>query len=153
MAGVQPFVLFNKAKKKLGDGTIDLDTHSFKVALCGSSQTLTAAFTGSSTDCRYADLTGQLSTANGYTSGGAALGSVTWNESGGVVTFDAADTSWTLTSTGITYKYVVVYDDTSANKDLLGYVDADNTSTSTTISPTAGAHTITWNASGLFSAA
>src|SRR5688572_26439340 len=96
------FTLFNKAKKKLGDGTIDLDTHSFLVILCGSSQALAANFAGASTDCRYADLTGELSTANGYTQKNKALGSVTWNESSGTVTFDAADTAWTLTGAGIT---------------------------------------------------
>lgn len=146
------FTLFNIAKKKLGDGTIDLDTHTFKIALCGSSQSIDATFAGTSTDARYADLTAQLSTANGYTSGGATLASVTWTRSTGTVTFDAADVSWTLTGAGITYKYGVVYDDTATNKDLLGFFDADNSSGSATTSPTAGTHTITWNASGLFSA-
>lgn len=148
---VVAFTLFNLAKKKLGAGTIILNSHTFKVALCTSSQSITAAFVGSSTDCRYADLTAELSTANGYTAGGATLGSVTWNESSGTVTFDAADVAWTLTSTGITYKYQVVYDNTSTNKDLLGYVDVDGSGGS--ISPTAGTHTIVWNASGIFTAA
>lgn len=147
------FTLFNKAKKKLGDGTIDLDTHTFKVMLCGSGQSLSAAFAGTSTDCRKADLTAELSTANGYTAGGATLGSVTWNESSGTVTFDAADVSWTLTGAGVTYKYVVIYDDTATNKDLLGFFDVDDSSGSATTSPTAGTHSVLWNASGLFTAA
>lgn len=148
---VVAFTLFNKAKKKLGDGTIDLDTHAFKVALCTSSQSITAAFAGASTDARYADLTAELTTAAGYTAGGASLASVTWVETSGTVTFDAADTAWTLTGAGVTYKYQVVYDNTSTNKDLLGYVDVDGSGGS--ISPTAGTHTIVWNASGIFSAA
>lgn len=150
---VTVFTLFNKAKKKLGDGTIDLDTHTFKVMLCGSSQSIAANFAGTSTDCRKADLTGELSTANGYTAAGVSLGSVTWNESSGTVTWDAADTSWTLTGAGITYKYAVVYDDTATNKDLLGFVNMDDSGGSATISPAAGTHSIVWNASGIFSAA
>lgn len=150
---VTVFTLFNKAKKKLGDGTIDLDTHAFKVMLCNASQSITAAFAGTSTDARKADLTGELTTANGYTAAGVALGSITWNEASGTVTFDAADTSWTLTGAGITYKYAVIYDDTATNDDLLGFVNMDDSSGSATISPAAGTHSIVWNASGIFSAA
>lgn len=148
---ITTFTVFNKARKKLGDGTIDLDTHTFKVMLCGSSQSIAANFAGTSTDCRKADLTGELSTANGYTAAGATLGSVTWTESSGVITFDAADTAWTLTGAGITYKYIIIYDDTATNDDLLGFVNVDDSGGSATISPAAGVHTVTWNASGLFS--
>lgn len=150
---VGPVTLFNKAKKKIGDGTIDLNSDTFKVLLVTASQAIAANFAGTSTDCRKSDLTGELSTANGYTAGGVALGSVTWNESAGTVTFDAADTAWTLTGGGITYKYAIIYDDTAANDDLLGFVDADTSSGSATIFPAAGTHTIQWNASGLFTAA
>ena len=141
------FTLFNIAKKKLADGTFDLDTQTFKAALCTSSQVLGATFAGASTDCRYADLTGELTTANGYTAGGVTLASVTWTRSTGTVTFDANDAAWTLTGAGVTYKYVVIYAD-NTNDDLLGFVDADTGGGS--ISPAAGSHTIQWNASGLF---
>ncbi len=147
------FTLFNIAKKKLADGTFDLDTHTFKLVLCNASQALDATFAGASTDCRLADLTGQLSTANGYTSGGVALASVTWTRSTGTITFDSADPAWTLTGAGITYKYGVLYDDTDANDGLVGFFDADNTSGSSTISPLAGTHTIVVNASGWFTLA
>lgn len=142
------FTLFNIAKKKLADGTFDLDSHTFKAVLTTSSQALSATFAGSSTDCRKADLTNELSTANGYTAGGATLGSVTWNRSTGTVTFDAADTVWTLTGGGVTCKYLVIYDDTATNDDLLGFVDLDTGGGS--ISPLAGAFTVAWDASGIF---
>lgn len=145
------FTLFNIAKKKLTDGTFDLDTHTFKAILCNASQSLDATFAGTSTDCRYSDLTGELTTANGYTALGATLASVTLNRSAGTVTFDSADPAWTLTGAGITYKYLVLYDSTDANKGLLGFVDADTTSGASTISPLAGTHTIVVNASGWFS--
>lgn len=148
---ITTFTLLNKARKKLADGTIDLDTHSFVVLLCGSSQAIAANFAGTSTDARYADLTGELATANGYTQKNKALASVTWTESSGVITFDAADTAWTLTGAGVTYKYIVIIDDTATNEDILGFVNVDDSGGSATISPAAGVHTITWNASGLFS--
>lgn len=145
------FTLFNIAKKKLTDGTFDLDSHTWKAILCDASQSLDATFAGASTDCRLSDITGQLSTANGYTSGGQTLTSVTLTRSTGTVTFDSADPAWTLTGAGITYKYLVLYDSTDANSGLLGFVDADTTSGSSTISPLAGTHTVAVNASGWFS--
>jgi hypothetical protein len=144
------FTYFNLAKKKLGDGTFDLDTHTFKAVLCTSSQAIAATFVGTSTDCRYSDLTAELATANGYTAGGATLGSVTWNQSTGTITWDAADTAWTLTG-AITFKYLIIYDDTSANDNLLGFVDADTGGGS--ISPSAGTLNVGWNASGIFTLA
>lgn len=143
-AGV--ITLFNIAKEKLADGTFDLDSQTFKVVLCDSSQALSASFAGTSTDCRYADLTGELSTANGYTAGGLTL-TTTWTRSSGTMTFDADDAAWTLTGAGITYKYAVIYAD-NTNDDLLCFFDVDTGGGS--ISPSAGAHTLQWNASGLF---
>jgi hypothetical protein len=141
--------LFHLAKKKLLDGTIDLDGHTFKVVLCTSAQALAANFAGSSTDCRLADLTAQLATANGYTNGGATLGSITLNQSSGTVTFDAADVVWTL-SGSITAKYAVIYDDTVVNDPLIGFIDLDTGGGS--VSPLPGTFTIQWNASGIFTA-
>lgn len=186
---------------------VDWLSDTIKVALLTSSYTPNA-----NTHDFYNDLTNELSTANGYTSGGATLGSktltytaanswgttwatgtaytvgqivrpttgnthlyrcivagtshasteptwstvagqintdntVTWAECGGAITqFDAADTSWS--SSTITARYAVVYDDTpgtSATKPLLLYVDfgAD-------VSTTNGTFQITWDALGLF---
>lgn len=143
------WTVFNKAKEKIADGTFDLDTHSFKIALCGASQALAANFTGASTDCRYADLTNEIANGNGYTTGGNALASVTWTESGGTVTFDAADPQWTsLTKTGI--KYAVIYDDTDANKGLLCFCELESGGT---VDVTNGTLDITLNASGIFTLA
>ena len=66
-------ILFNLAKRKAFEKLIDFDNDTFKVALCHATQVLTAAFAGTSTDARYADLTDEATTAGGYTAGGVTL--------------------------------------------------------------------------------
>ena len=140
------FTVFNLAKPKLLNGTLDLDTNAFKVALTTTSQALDATFAGSSGDCRYADLTAELATANGYTAGGQALSGVSLTRSTGTVTFDAADISWTLTGS-ITFRYGVIYAASVTDDPLLGFFEFD---TGASVTPTAGQVTVRWNASGIF---
>ena len=98
--------VYNQFTELVGDGTIDLDGDTFKMALC-SALTFTAANTlwseVSSTD---------LGTANGYTAAGQALTSVTWSQTSGTATFDSADVSWTATGGSIAATDAVLYDDT-----------------------------------------
>jgi hypothetical protein len=94
----------------------------------------------------HADLTNEVASGNGYTTGGATLANKTCAASGKVTTFDADDVSWANSS--ITARYAVIYDATPAgdsDKKLLAYVDfgADKVSSS-------GTFQITWNASGIF---
>jgi len=107
--------LYNTVAEWIADGTIDLDTHAFKLALLASGYTPSAAHD------LYADLTNELSTANGYTSGGASLASITWGQVGGVSVFDSADVVWTASGGSIVARYGVLYDDTAAGKPLIGY--------------------------------
>ena len=109
------WIPFNIAKLKLANGTFDLDTQTFKMALTTSAQALAATFAGTSTDCRYADLTAEVANGNGYTTAGKTL-SCTWTRATGTVTFDCDDQAWT--SSTITCKYAVIYAD-NANDDLL----------------------------------
>ncbi len=138
--------IFNIAKGKLLNGTVDIDGHTFKVVLCNSTQALPATFVGASTDARYADLTGELTTGSGYTAGGVALASVTWTQATATWKFDAADTSWAgITAT---FKYVVCFDDTAANDPLIWVIDCDTGGGSVSVS--AGTLTVQYNASGIF---
>ena len=89
--------------------------------------------------------THEVANGNGYTSGGATLGSKTCVAAAKVTTFDAADAAWTAST--ITARYAVIYfaSGTPATSLLIGYVDfgADQASSS-------GTFQITWNASGIF---
>lgn len=140
------FTLTNAAKKKLLDGTFDLDTHTFKACLLTAAVPLTAA----SAPANYGAITSQV-TGTGYTVGGQALASVTLVESTGTVVFDAADVSWAAST--ITAKWIVIYDDSAASKDVVGFMDLDNTSGSTTVSSASGALTVQWYSTGLFAIA
>jgi hypothetical protein len=138
---------YHSFKEFLGDGTIDLDIHTFKVMLVASGYTPSA-----STHTVKADVTNELSTANGYTAGGATLGSVTWGQSGGTATFDAADTTWTASGGPITARYAVIYDDTAASDELVAHILLDTTPGDVTATD-GNTLTLTWNASGIFTLA
>jgi hypothetical protein len=140
------WTVFNIAKEKLADGTFDLDTQTFKMALTTASQALAATFAGTSTDCRYADLTNEVANGGGYTTGGKTL-TCTWVRSTGTITFDCDDQAWTAST--ITAKYAVIYAD-NTNDDLLCFCELDTVGS---VSTTAGTLTVTINASGVFTLA
>lgn len=131
MATQGPLTWFDQAVLKVGTGIL-LGSDSFKAILLGSGQAISNTFAGTSTDCRYSDLTAELATANGYTTGGLALTSVTLTRTLAVVKWNASPISWTLTGAGITWKYFVIYDDTIASKPLICYCDMDTTGGSLT---------------------
>lgn len=140
---------YNSFKEYVADGTFDLNTDSFKVALVSSSYTFSAAHTV------YADLTNELSTANGYTSGGAALASVTFSQTSGTATFDAADTTWTASGGSIVARRAVIYKDGTANtrvKPLIASILLDTTPADITVT-TGNTLTLQYNASGIFTLA
>lgn len=124
MATQGPWTAFNIAKLKMLNGVVNLSSDAAHIVLCTSAQALAATFAGGSADARYADLTAELPTANGYTAGGDTLGSVTLTLSTGTVTYNSATATWTLTGS-ITFKYTVIVDWTSPNKDLLFFCDMD----------------------------
>lgn len=138
---------YQSFREYIADGTIDLDTDSFVVRLLSSSYTPNA-----STHTVIADLTNELSTANGYTNGGTSLVSPTWVRSGGTVTFDATDTEWTASGGSIVARYAVINKNGTANaivSPLVCYILLDTTPADVTA--TAGNKlTLQWNASGIF---
>ena len=120
-------VMLHEAMLNIGNGLIDLDSHSFKAVL-----SLVAPV--QATSALLADIT-QIANGNGYTTGGVTLASVTYTESGagtGIWVFTCADFLWTASGGSIAdFRYVVIYDDTAAGDPLVLYIDYGATLTIT----------------------
>lgn len=99
--------VYESFKEYMADGTIDLDTHAFKMQLHTSTYAPNLG-----TQSVKADLTNEVANAVGYTTGGVTLTNVTWTRAGGIVTFDCDNAVWTATGGSITARYAVVIDDT-----------------------------------------
>lgn len=141
MAAASALILYDSFAELLGDGTIDLDTHTFKMAL------LDSGYTPSQAHDQYADVSAdEIANGAGYTTGGQALAGVTWGQASGVAAFDSDPVQWIASGGPITARYAVIYDDTASGKPLVGYVlldtaPADKTATDTntfTVTPNAG---------------
>ncbi len=136
------FTFFHEFKKFLGDGTIDLDSHTFKAVLTNTAPTV-------GTDDQLADIT-QIANGNGYLTGGVTLASVTWTETGGgtgVWRWNAADFGWTASGGSIgPFRYIVIYDDTATGDPLVGLYDYGTNLTVTD----GNAFTVDIGANGIF---
>lgn len=136
------WIMYDAAKAKIGDGTFDMNSHTFKVQLHTNSYTPNRA-----TQAVRADLSNELTTANGYTAGGVALATPTFNQAAGVATWDAADPSWTASGGSIgPFRIAVIYDDTAASDDLVCYCILDSADITATTGQTV---TLTLSASGI----
>lgn len=144
------WVVHDKTKEYMGDGTIDLDGDSFKGILCLSTSNIaTTSVNG------YATVTNEHATANGYTQGTLALTSVTWVESAGTVTFDCADLVWTASGGSIVARFGAVYDDTVTTPvadPVLAHTLLDNSPADVTATD-GNTFTIAIHANGLFQTA
>jgi len=121
---------------------VDWDSDTIKVALVGSGYT-----PNQDSHDYWDDVSSNEVTGTGYTAGGATLASktITYDGASNVVILDAADVVWS--SSTITARYAVVYDDsgaTAGQKVLIGYVDFGSDQSSTS-----GNFTVTWDATGI----
>ncbi|MDD4985329.1 MAG: hypothetical protein PHQ43_05995 [Dehalococcoidales bacterium] len=139
-------VLYNSFKSGLMEGTFDLDTggNTLKVVLVTSTYSPDI-----DTHTQYSHITNQV-TGDGYTAGGATLGSqaVTTDTVNDRGKFDAADVTWsnsTLTARGaVIYKYIDDGGSPDATSPLIGYWDFTEDKVSSN-----GDFTIQWNADGI----
>ena len=133
-------LVYNSAKQKLMDGSIDLDNDTIKVCLVTSSYT-----PDEDSHEDYADITNEVS-GTGYTAGGTTIANcaVTKDTTNDLGKFDGDDVSWTNST--ITARGGIVYKDSGVDSTswLIRYIDfgSDRTSTSGTFS-------IIWSASGI----
>lgn len=71
-------------------------------------------------------VTGQLSTANGYTQNDKTMTVTSSAQSSGLYTLIATDVTWTASGGNLgngSFRYAILYNDTSTNDLLIGYLD------------------------------
>lgn len=137
-----PSKLYGQFLAKSLNKEVDWDSDTIKVALLSSSYT-----PNQDTHDYYDDVSAYEVTGTGYTTGGSTLASktITYDGTNNVIVLDAADVTWS--SSTITARYAVVYDDSGASastKALIGYVDFGSDQSSTN-----GNFTITWDSTGI----
>lgn len=140
-AGVWTFT--NSVRTDLLNGTFDLDTDTFLIALFLSTSNIGA---GSTT---YAGLTNEHANANGYTTGGISYGSLTLSGTTTVTVDDTLDAVWTASGGNIVARYAVIYE---SGGRVLCYCLLDNTPADVTVTP-GNTLTVQLNASGIFTLA
>ena len=104
--------------EKIHEGAINLGSDTIKVMLVSDAPSV-------SWDEK-ADVTGELSTSNGYTAGGATVTITASSQSSGLYTLMASDVTWTATSGNLgggSFRYAVYYDDTASGDPLLWWAD------------------------------
>jgi len=150
-------VLFDEFADSIADGRINLLTNTIRVALTSDVVNTGNMIKSAAVPCWGAGGSTNLSTnevasTGGYTAGGITLGGKTFDQTGGVATFDSTtDLIWTSAGSDPTnIKTAVIYSDTATNKDCIGYIDMTTDAGTTPISLLTGDITLTFNASGIF---
>lgn len=131
----------NAGRQKFFNGTFDIDTDTFKMALFLSTSNIGA---GSTT---FAALTNEHAAANGYSAGGI---SITLTLAGTTtVTIDiSVDPVWTASGGSIVARFAVIYE---VSGDVLAYCLLDSTPADVTTT-TGNQLTVAADANGVFQA-
>lgn len=131
----------NAGRTSLLDGTFDINSDTWKMALFLSTSNIGA---GSTT---YAGVTNEHANANGYTTGGVAI---TLSLSGTTtVTVDSTDATFTASGGSIVARFAVIYE---VGGNVLCYCLLDSTPADVTVTD-GNSLTIQIHASGLFTLA
>lgn len=132
----------NGARQKLLDGTFDIDTDTWKMALFLSTSNIGAAST------TYAGLTNEHANGNGYTTGGAAI-TLTLSGTTTVTVDISTDPVWTASGGSISARFAVIYE---VGGNVLCYALLDSTPADVPAT-TGNTLTVAANASGVFTLA
>lgn len=131
----------NGGRTRLLNGTFDIDSDTWKMALFLSTSNIGAAST------TYAGVTNEHANANGYTTGGTAI---TLSLSGTTtVTADSTDATWTASGGSIVARFAVIYE---VAGDVLCYCLLDSTPADVTVTD-GNQLTVQIHTSGLFTLA
>lgn len=151
MAAPSAWAVYNLFKNALGNKVVSLNgVDTLKMALFQStSNAANSALTHSGgTAPQYSDLTNEVASGNGYTTGGVTC-AATWTDASGTETLAAATGSWTASGSGITAEIAVIYDSTTGNLIAWCYLD----STPQNVSVAAGNTLNVVSGSGVFTLA
>lgn len=107
----------NAGRTSLLDGTFDINSDTWKMALFQSASNIGAGSTA------YSGLTNEVPNANGYTTGGVAI-TLTLSGTTTVTVDIATDPVWTASGGSITARYAVIYE---VGGNILCYCLLDNT--------------------------
>jgi len=108
-------LIFNSFKEAVAEGKHDLGADTLKFCLTNTAPSLA--------NTQFTDLT-EISAGNGYTAGGTAVSVSSSSQTGG--TYSLVLASCVFTASGGTigpFRYIVLYDDTATNNELIGYLD------------------------------
>lgn len=133
----------DSARTDLLNGTFDLDTDTFLMALFLSTSNIGASST------TYAGLTNEHANANGYTTGGISLGQLTLSGTTTVTVDETTNPVWTASGGSITARFAVIYE---SGGRVLCYCLLDNTPADVTATD-GNTLTVTFHASGIFTLA
>lgn len=132
----------NGGRTKLLDGTFDIDSDTWKIALFLSTSNIGASST------TYAGVTNEVASANGYTTGGISI-VLTLAGTTTVTVSYSTSIVWTASGGSITARFAVIYE---VSGNVLCYTTLDSSPADVTAT-TGNTLTITANASGVFTLA
>jgi hypothetical protein len=138
--------MYESAKLAWVNGTIDFDSHAFKINLylsTSNANTLTLA-----TITQLTDITNQVATNFGYTQNTKAVTIATSNSAGTETIDETTNPVWTASGGSITARFAVIYDDTHA-LDMPCFVCLLDTTPADVTATDGNTLTITMNASGV----
>ena len=130
--------IYNTFKVFEGDGTIDMDDDDFYIMLLADTYAPSAAHS------LLAEVVAHEIAGAGYVAGGQLLTNVVWENTAGVVKFDADDPEWDPAT--LTARYGLVYDFTPVSKPLAVLLDFGQNE-----SATAAPFRVQFNEDGIFS--
>jgi hypothetical protein len=108
------FNKFNSFVEALSEKVHNLGSDTLKVMLTNTQPAATNAVKSEITE---------ISAGSGYTSGGATLSVTSSNQTSGTYKLVVSDVTFTVTGSLGPFRYVVMYNDTATNKELIGWYD------------------------------
>ena len=105
------FNKFNSFVEALAEGAHNLGSDTLTIALTNTAPAATNTVLTNVTEISYTNVSSRV------------LTSVTSSQTSGTYTLDAADLVLTASGTVPTFRYVVLYNDTATNDELIGYYD------------------------------